>query len=463
MQQIRIFLIQKISLVYFVLAFIFIYLIFSQLLTWTKQGYDSQMLLGSSTSSNQSTVNYTGLDYVALGDSYSAGQTPYGVAVGYSYTDMINEKIRERGYAGNYDKMGVSGYTTINVFNQLYGIEQMIAEAEIVTIDIGINDLLLLPEVYAYLFENHTKSFDVAEAAAIQQIPEAAANLKKIIVRLKDISSYADPQIYVMGYFNAFPEFPEFLPVIQQLNEAIRLVTEDTGVRYIETMPAMDAHLWEYLPGDLHPTVEGYRAIAEAFWREIEKSLFNSLTSPHLIKPSDISEHWAEEKILRLYSQGIIAGYEDGTFKPNHPMTRAEFVTLMNKFFKYTELGEIGFSDVPESAWYITEVQKAVKAGYISGYIDNTFQAKNPVTRQEAAVIIAKIMGYDLSDGLDVTSRFVDGAEIPNWSRKSLNALIKRGIIGGYPDRTLKFQGTVTRAEVVSILSLLTTEQRAGE
>ena len=92
------------------------------------------------------------------------------------------------------------------------------------------------------------------------------------------------------------------------------------------------------------------------------------------LEASDISGHWAEEKIQSWIDQELIKGYEDGTFKPENNITRAEFMTLVNGAFDYTETEEISFSDVAEDAWYAEAVKKAKAAGYITGYPDNTMR-----------------------------------------------------------------------------------------
>lgn len=65
--------------------------------------------------------------------------------------------------------------------------------------------------------------------------------------------------------------------------------------------------------------------------------------------------------------KGFINGYEDGTFKPDNSMTRAEFVKIVNKVFGFTEKGTESFSDVNKEDWYYSDICIAVKVGYING------------------------------------------------------------------------------------------------
>ena len=393
-------------------------------------------------------------DYVALGDSYCAGQTPYDVTEGYSYSDMIDDKLESAGILGSYHKKGVSGYTTTDLKGQLPSIKGILYQAEIVTIDIGINDILQMPEVQKYLSNPTAKNFDTAQAAATRKIPKVASNIKELINEIKDANPYSDPQIYIMGYFNALPDLPEFLPVIESLNVAINEAATEIGITYIDTMAAIDEHLKEYFPGDIHPTVEGYKAIAEEFWEAINEDF---LTNPSVYKlPYDINGHWAENNIKKYIEAGIITGFYDGSFKPDHAITRAEFVTIINKYFNLTATTDIDFIDVPNNAWYRTEIEKAVKAGYISGNNYNCFKANEYVTRQEAAVIIARKMDFKILKEDHEVAPFRDGKDIPPWSLESVNAMVRNGIMRGYPDNSFGYQGNLTRAEVLSLLDNIT-------
>lgn len=67
---------------------------------------------------------------------------------------------------------------------------------------------------------------------------------------------------------------------------------------------------------------------------------------------TDISGHWAEKVITQWQEKGLISGYEDGTFKPDNSVTRAEFVIILNKALGFTQKGNVTFSDVSANAWY---------------------------------------------------------------------------------------------------------------
>ena len=110
--------------------------------------------------------------------------------------------------------------------------------------------------------------------------------------------------------------------------------------------------------------------------------------------PDLTPEHWCYNKIIDFEQKGYVCGYVDGTFRADQTITRAEYVKIVNNFFGY-ELEydkNAGFSDVDSDEWYAPYVNEAVERGYINGYEDGTFRPENPIRRQEATVILARIL-----------------------------------------------------------------------
>ena len=167
--------------------------------------------------------------------------------------------------------------------------------------------------------------------------------------------------------------------------------------------------------------------------------------------PSDIGGHWAQPTIVQWTSKGYISGYPDGTFKPDNSITRAEFVVLVNKSMGYTKKGSAYFTDLSSSHWAYDEIMKGVSAGYISGDASGTFRPDDPVSRQEAAVMISKIL--DLGTDPASAAKFVDYRYIPAWAVGYVGAVTKAGIMTGYPDGDFKADRVLTRAEAVVSLN----------
>lgn len=166
---------------------------------------------------------------------------------------------------------------------------------------------------------------------------------------------------------------------------------------------------------------------------------------------SDLAGHWAEAVITEWQEKGLIKGYEDGTFKPGNNITRAEFVTIMNNALGYEDAAVLNFTDVVAGNWYYNAVAKAVAAGYVKGYEDGTFKPDNTITRAEAAVMIANAMG--LGDRGSVADEFTDAASIPSWAKGSIGAIVEAQYMSGYPDGSFGARKSITRAEAVSALN----------
>ena len=166
--------------------------------------------------------------------------------------------------------------------------------------------------------------------------------------------------------------------------------------------------------------------------------------------PTDIQGHWAQNTINQWVYKGDISGYPDGTFRPNNRITRAEFVVLVNNAMGYSKSGYAYFSDVPSRYWGRNAIQTGVAAGYISGDGNGIFRPNDPVTRQEAAAMISRILGLKQNDSR--AYRYTDSYAISNWAKGVVGAVSEAGIMAGYPDGSFGPNRVLTRAEAVLAL-----------
>ncbi|PJN49960.1 hypothetical protein PAEAM_55720 [Paenibacillus sp. GM1FR] len=178
-------------------------------------------------------------------------------------------------------------------------------------------------------------------------------------------------------------------------------------------------------------------------------SSFNVVLGAAESSASDIEGNWAESQITKWIDKGFIHGYEDGSFKPNNTITRAEFFSLVNRSYGFTDTASVSFKYVTSSNWAYAEVSKAVKAGYIKGYRDGTIGANKPISRQEVAVIINDLL--DLSNEASTGNHFTDSNTIALWAKNSVDAIVAKGILQGY-DNNFKPNKPITRAEAVVAL-----------
>lgn len=164
----------------------------------------------------------------------------------------------------------------------------------------------------------------------------------------------------------------------------------------------------------------------------------------------DYEGHWAQKTIEQWLSSGNLKGFQDGSVKPNQSITRAEFMTLVNRSFGFSEIAKVSFSDVASSSWISSEVAKAVAAGYIQGF-NNEMRPNDSINRQEAAVMISKLLKLELgaTDNLKV---FNDAGQIAVWAKTSVAAAVKAGLLKGYPNGSFAPVQALTRAESLTLI-----------
>ena len=107
---------------------------------------------------------------------------------------------------------------------------------------------------------------------------------------------------------------------------------------------------------------------------------------------SDVPKgYWAANYIGYMQQFGIITGYSDGSFRPDAPVTRAEFAAIASRFEKLTE-GSKSFTDVPDTYWAARYINFAATRGWVTGYSDGTFKPEDPITRAEVAAVTCRLL-----------------------------------------------------------------------
>ncbi|MGG1552818.1 chondroitinase-B domain-containing protein [Paenibacillus ferrarius] len=163
---------------------------------------------------------------------------------------------------------------------------------------------------------------------------------------------------------------------------------------------------------------------------------------------TDLQGHWAEASVRELVKRGAINGYPDSTFKPDSPITRAEFVSVIVKAFHLQAKDSTSFADTKDH-WAKEAIATAAALGVVTGYDDNTFGPDAKITREQMAVIVVR--AAKLQAASDSVS-FSDSGAISDWARAAMAAAVATGLIGGYEDGTVKPQADTTRAEAATII-----------
>ncbi|WHH59674.1 Calx-beta domain-containing protein [Petroclostridium sp. X23] len=168
---------------------------------------------------------------------------------------------------------------------------------------------------------------------------------------------------------------------------------------------------------------------------------------------NDIKGHWAEQNISEFISRGFIHGYPDNVFKPDKSITRAEFVSILNRTFDVSsDMGQGSFNDVHQGDWYYKDVETAKRLAYIGGFPDGSFKPAEALSREQAAAIIYRFLNITQAIDESLSNIFGDGDNISEWAKNGVYALKEYGLISGMPDGSFLPQKSISRAEAVTIL-----------
>jgi parallel beta-helix repeat protein len=162
---------------------------------------------------------------------------------------------------------------------------------------------------------------------------------------------------------------------------------------------------------------------------------------------------WAKIYIEALASQNIIAGFPDGSFKPNEPVTRAQFATIVTKALTPpSKRAAIKFKDVATNFWAYAAIQSAYQSQFVSGYPDGTFKPQQEIPRVQVLVALANGLGLT-ANNQNVLSFYTDAAQIPKYAIAPVAAATARQLVINYPTaKQLNPNREATRAEVAAFV-----------
>ncbi|MGC9525057.1 MAG: DUF1565 domain-containing protein [Limnospira sp.] len=168
---------------------------------------------------------------------------------------------------------------------------------------------------------------------------------------------------------------------------------------------------------------------------------------------SDLRGHWAQSYIEALVAQGIMSGFEDGSFRPDEPVTRVQFAAIVRNAFSPAPQQPPGeFTDVSGDFWGYEAIQTAYRAGFLSGYPDGQFRPNEPITRIQGIVGLAQGLSYR-SENADVVSIYQDATDIPNWALSAVAGATVQNLVVNHPNpKQLNPNRIATRAEVAAFV-----------
>ena len=202
---------------------------------------------------------------------------------------------------------------------------------------------------------------------------------------------------------------------------------------------------WRFVPTSLSPSV----GVASILVTGPETLVVASNSTQFSDVPSN---YWARSAIESLTAADVINGFPNGTFEPNAAVTRAEFVKMLVVALGLAPgSGTTNFTDVPADAWYAPYVSAAVQAGLVTGVTATTFDPGAAVTRQDVAVLLARALRLSAT----TTLRFSDNGQIASWATGGVEAVVAAGYMNGFPNGTFQPTTPMTRAQAAKVLALV--------
>lgn len=171
---------------------------------------------------------------------------------------------------------------------------------------------------------------------------------------------------------------------------------------------------------------------------------------------SDVpANQWYAPAVSYVTQRGLFSGVSETQFAPSQSMTRGMLVSVLYRFNGTSHTGNSPFADVSNDAWYGNAVSWAYANNLVSGVSDTSFAPNTPITREQAAVMLArylKFSGVALESG---TPDFQDTASISGYAKESVGAMQKAGLLSGDNEGNFRPDAQITRAEIASIFMRL--------
>lgn len=185
---------------------------------------------------------------------------------------------------------------------------------------------------------------------------------------------------------------------------------------------------------------------ADGAQEEVKSGSFRDVTSTH----------WAFAPVERAAELGLVTGYSDGTFRPDTPVTRAQFVLMLWRMCgKPAAAKAASFADA-SADWYQDALSWAVEKGYVNGLSDTRFGPDAPITRQQAMAILFRLNGGQSGTELTLTGiyeqTFADSTTIASWAKDATWWAVYHELVSGVGGSRIAPEANASRAQIAAIL-----------
>ena len=195
-------------------------------------------------------------------------------------------------------------------------------------------------------------------------------------------------------------------------------------------------------------------------WETIENKFSEIITTIKQSFKDVKADYWAFEDIEYVYEKELMIGKSESLFEAETNLTRAELATIMVRIIEKTGLilektqSQVCFDDI-SNHWARNEIMKLSEYGIVTGYEDGEFKADNRVTRAEASVIVARLL--ENIDKIESTSSIASYTDLSqsHWAFEKIMELNNQGILSGYGDGSFKPQNSIKRSEMAKVIKIV--------
>lgn len=272
----------------------------------------------------------------------------------------------------------------------------------------------------------------------------------------------------------------EYEGIISSYDDVIEIIEKDYYQDYLDMKATYKNKVVSEVKNSIAKTpvnsAEEFRDIYEAAVKKVKKSMNSGSSSggnsssggsggggmsiivPETTNPINVQSKfndlenvdWAKAAIEGLAAKGVVAGYDDNTFKPQKNITREEFIKMVVAA-KGVRLNAspCGLSDVDQNAWYAPYVNAAYQEGIVKGISEEEFGIGKEITREDMAVIIARLKNYK---GAESQGAFADEASIADYAKDAVYSLYNAGKIAGVGNNMFGPKQIVNRAQATKII-----------
>lgn len=167
------------------------------------------------------------------------------------------------------------------------------------------------------------------------------------------------------------------------------------------------------------------------------------------------SSSWAVPAVDFLNYYQIVNGIGSGRYDPTTNMRRGDFILMLSRAYAFPSAGTASFPDVPQDSYYAAAIASARTIGIAAGDSSGRFYPNDPISRQDAAVLLYRCMtwsGQSLTGAASSLSGFSDSGKLSSYAADAMAALVRFGVFQGDGQGLLRPTSSLTRAEMAAIL-----------